>query len=275
MLLVITSCIAPPKQGSLLLNNPESRFAQSKKAVDAFVRSGCFSKIVFCDSSDYSFTKEELVDVNNETVEVEVLQFRGDADRVRKQGKGYGEGEIMAYVFEHSRLMKGEPYFFKVTGRLMVRNIMKVIAACKPDTNYFNITSLRSLRAIDTRFYGVSVDAFRMALLDAYRSVNDNAFYYYEMSFRDALKRHRVPFRPFKCFPEICGVSGTRGVEYKTSGIKHTYQRFAARFGFLNTSFSNILLLALEVPNLIARKLSQRRLMPKETKAKCLKNGKE
>ena len=92
--------------------------------------------------------------------------------------------------------MKGEPYFFKVTGRLMVRNIMKVIAACKPDTNYFNITSLRSLRAIDTRFYGVSVDAFRMALLDAYRSVNDNAFYYYEMSFRDALKRHRVPFRP-------------------------------------------------------------------------------
>ena len=37
-------------------------------------------------------------------------------------GKGFGEGEILEYVYTHSRLLRLTDTFYKVTGGLFVRN---------------------------------------------------------------------------------------------------------------------------------------------------------
>lgn len=256
MLLLITSCIAPSPQPFLKVLDNQVRLNQTIGSLRFFVQSGCFDKIVICDSSSYQMNIDDVVDQStSRQVCVEVLAFQGNTEMVRKLGKGYGEGEIMEYVLKNSRLMAGETYFFKVTGRLTVTNLRDIMPHLRPETNYFNITVLKWLGAIDTRFYGVCVSTYRDDLLHAYRNVNDSEAKYYEICFRDMLLSKAVHFRCFPRFPIICGTSGTQGLDYSNKGLLFQYQRFTSILGVHNTRLNAFIMLALDIPRLLWRRL--------------------
>lgn len=217
MLAIITGTISPAKQmGQLILRDEKERRKQYKDSIQSVLCSGAFSKVVFCENSNYGIgDMTYLKDIAGENdVELELLSFQGNEEKACIHGKGYGEGEIMDYVFSHSKLIGTEDYFVKITGRLKIDNIKDIVSRMDRQKTYFNIPN-RTLRNIyDTRIYGMPVDQFKEFFLQSYEQVMDEHGIYLEMVYTRIIQKCNVKVHNFPRYPRIVGVSGSGGAVY-------------------------------------------------------------
>lgn len=174
-------------------------------------------KLFFCDNSnyDYDFSKLKIIsDKSGKTIEF--LKFEGD-EKTSIFGKGYGEGEIIKYAIENSELLKNESCFYKVTGRLIVKNFDLFSYFNKNNKNiFFSPTK----KVVDTRFFKVEKSFYVNYLLDEYKKVNDSKGYYLEHVYYEKLKNLKPKLSKSFIFPNIAGVSGSTGEEYKNNFLK-------------------------------------------------------
>ena len=217
MLLIITGTIAPASGTEFLeLRDVGERLKQYRESISFFVESGAFSKIVFCENSNYGTAK--IWDLTEEAklhnVELELLSFQGDAEQVKQHGKGFGEGEIMEYVFKNSRLLEKEKVFMKITGRMKVDNIADIVSKVKENTCYFNIPNRTHREMFDTRIYVMAVDLFRKLFLHCYDEVMDSEGWYLEKVYTSILLKNKISVRNFPRYPRIVGMSASTGYSY-------------------------------------------------------------
>jgi hypothetical protein len=120
--LIVTSAIHPSENVPYLrLTDPQQRLFQTYCSLICWIRQRHITNIVLCDNTgtDHAFSGlAALAEQHNKTLEI--LVFRGDHEETCLRGKGYGEGEIMKHVIEHSRLLKEDTAFYKITGRIFV-----------------------------------------------------------------------------------------------------------------------------------------------------------
>lgn len=219
MLLIITATINPPSQDYLKINSIDERIKQYKDSLNYFINSGAFGKIIFCDNSGYlsenDIFREETEIAGKKNIELEVLSFFGNCEKVRQQGKGYGEGEIMEHIFANSKLMHNETYFFKVTGRLKVDNVADIVRNTKyKDVCLINIPNRTRHDIYDTRFYGMPVNMYREYFLKAYENTDDKNKKYLETIFKEVIDTNHLKRKNLPKYPRITGVSGTFGSTY-------------------------------------------------------------
>ena len=171
---------------------------------------------MFCDNSGYSLDEQYYRKIASEKrKEFEYLSFNGDYESTIKYGKGYGEGEIMNYVINNSQLLNNENSFSKITGRLIIKNINKLIK--NENKNYF-MNQVKNYK-VDTRFYHVNKQFFMLNLIDSYKNVNDNNGYYLEHAYSASLKKTNNNYRSFYQKPFFYGESGSTGNKY--NGLKN------------------------------------------------------
>lgn len=217
MLAVITGTIRPGGQvGKLVLKDETERLKQYVEALQFTIRSKAFSKIVFCENSGSSMGKFDDLQaeaLQNE-VEFEMLSFEGNTEKVSLHGKGYGEGEIMDYVFENSRLLQGEPYFVKITGRLKIVNIKDICERINVGKCYFNIPNRTIRDYYDTKLYAMPTIVFREHFRKAYEEVWDDKGIYLEKVYTRILFEQKIKVYNFAKYPRVIGVSGSTGLDY-------------------------------------------------------------
>lgn len=254
-LLVLTSCINPPRQNLLRLTDSEARKVQTIECLRFYIRCGVFSKILLCDGSDYDLTEIELFrEAEKYNVELEMLSFQQDFDKVIKFGKGYGEGEIMAYLVNKSRLFQNSRNFLKVTGRLIIENITKIANAVNSSEKvYFNIIPSKRLSCVDTRVYVMPTSCYERYFLYSYQNVNDFVNYTYEYCFSDVIKNNKIKFQNLPEAPILCGFSGTDGKQYEKDS---TYWIIfcLTKIGLMNTVFAGVILWGIRGIHVILRK---------------------
>ena len=217
MLAIITGTIRPDKQvGKLVIKNETVRLQQYKDALSYMIRSKAFSKIVFCENSDYGITcfAEEEKEAVKQGVGLELLSFRGSVSEVLRHGKGYGEGEIMDYVFANSKLVTDEPYFVKVTGRLKIVNISDICHRINPEICYFNIPNRTIRDFYDTKIYAMPVSIFKKHFRKVYDLVWDEKGIYLERVYTKILSEQKLKVKNFPRYPRVIGTSGSTGLEY-------------------------------------------------------------
>ncbi len=240
MILIITATINPPTQDYLKINNIDDRISQYKDSLVHFINCGAFDKIILCDNSNYLTdndifkTEKELSDKKN--ISLELLSFVGNTEKVREQGKGYGEGEIMEYIFANSKLIQNENYFFKVTGRLKVDKIELLVekskTAIEKGINLFNVPNHTMHEIYDTRFYGMPVGVYKEHFINAYEKVDDKNGIFLETVFTDELRNKQIKHRNFPLYPRITGVSGTSGGKYVYTEWKCKIKDFMSLFNY-------------------------------------------
>lgn len=214
---IVTGTIKPPAQMSQLnLRDTEERLRQYKDSLIFLIDSGAFSKIVFCENNGYDM--ELLSDLTayarDKNIRLELLSFQGNTEKICVQGKGYGEGEAMSYVFSQSKLAAGEPYFVKITGRLKVDNIKGIVERLHPEKTYFNIPN-RTIRDLyDTRIYGMPTEQFQRLFLKAYEQVMDQQGIFLERVYTRVIQENQIRVTNFPRYPRIVGVSGSGGAVY-------------------------------------------------------------
>ena len=173
--LVMTATFTADATPVLVVRDEHDRRLQYLCALAAWARPARVRRIVFAENSSTRFDFSPVVRLLERAgKEIEVLVFDGNKDAPRL-GKGYGEGEILEYVYRNSQLLTASPVFYKVTGRLFVSNFDEVSAATAA-SEAFRIKRWKDNRppkAI-TSFFKCSRALFEARLLDAYRQVSDD-----------------------------------------------------------------------------------------------------
>lgn len=214
MLLVITGCIRVDSQTPYVtICDTEVRMSGYLNTVRWALEETDFSDIIFCDSSGIDLSQtDELKDIlKNSNKRFECHTFQGNIKAVHEKGKGFGEGEILKYVYTHSKLMKEYNYFYKIIGRLTINNIKRILLNENPENVFiFDVGEA----TIDTRFYKVKIEDYQKTLLDVYTDTNDREGVFLEHVYYRELYAKRVPFRRFNRSIEFRGVSGTAGEAY-------------------------------------------------------------
>ena len=234
MLAIITGTIRPSGTvGQLILKNESERLSQYKDALMFIIQSKTFSKIVFCENSGYGigcFTdmQEEAAKFGTK---LELISFTGNAEEVLKHGKGYGEGEIMDYVFANSRLLEDEPCFAKITGRLKIVNIKDICERISPKVCYFNIPNRNIRDYYDTKLYAMPTEVFDEYFRKAYVQVWDDKGIYLEKVYTKILFDEKLKVKNFVRYPRVLGKQGSTGLDYGFTEWKCKVKDVISRFG--------------------------------------------
>lgn len=234
MVAIITGTISPDgRMKQLAVTDTEERLKQYTDALEFLISEKAFSKIVFCDNSGYAVERLQfllnLASVNG--VSLELLSFRGDSAQCIRHGKGYGEGEILEYVFSHSELLRNESFFVKITGRLKVVNIRDICRRLRTDKVYFNIPNRTIREYYDTRIYAMPVEVFRQFFLSSYSQVWDDREIYLEKLYTRVLLQNRLKVSNFPKYPRITGIGGSTGQKYGYTEWKCKIKDLVSFFG--------------------------------------------
>ena len=217
MLGIITGTVCPSEDvKQLVLKDRTDRLKQYEESIEFFIDSEAFDKIIFCDNSNFDIKNFEKLEKKAELkgIELEVLSFQGDIQGVKTHGKGYGEGEIMKYIMNHSKLINQEEFLVKITGRLKVDNIKAIVQRIKKESVYFNIPNRTRRDMYDTRMYGMPVSCFKRYFIDIYPKVDDDNGVFLEHVYTDVLLKNNMKVKNFPRYPRIVGVSGSNGLIY-------------------------------------------------------------
>ena len=174
-------------------------------------------KIILCDGSNYKFDLDNEKSFFEKMGEIEILSFKNNYENVKKFGKGYGEGEIIAYALENSIYLKGADNFAKCTSKLWVTNLQNLIDKYNGKLNIYknyNSTFSIKLRQCDTRFYIVNKNLYKKYFLNIHENVNDYSGIYLEHCFANAIKINKLGLTNFDNKPLINGYSGSTGSIY-------------------------------------------------------------
>ncbi|MCL2416961.1 MAG: alpha-1,2-fucosyltransferase [Bacteroidales bacterium] len=192
--------------------------------------------IVFCENTNYKHDYSELQEkAKKRGKELEILTFQGNYEMIEKKGKGYGEGEIIKYALNHSAILSQSDCFYKLTGRVAVANMDRIMRSTK-SVNAFIFSPFHE-RNFDkytrTLFYKVSTSFYKQKLLNAYLAVDDSQDMYLEHVFFDKLKD--TPIKSFRIYPKLIGISASDGkTSYALSRKELFRSRLFSKFGFLD-----------------------------------------
>lgn len=234
MLVIVTGTIQPESNiGHLIVRDTKERLQQYVDGIQFLIESKAFSKIVFCENSGYGTRELEVLEskAHRENIQLELLSFVGNKEQMIIHGKGYGEGEIMQYVFEHSQLVKDEKTFVKITGRMKIINIKKIVSCLKDGKTYFNIPNRTIREFYDTRIYAMPTEQFRNNFLHKYVEVMDEEGHYLEHVYTEILKENMISVRNFPRYPRIVGISGSTGSVYTYTEWKCRIKDVIGLFG--------------------------------------------
>lgn len=215
-IILLTGCINPNGMSFTTLTDISIRINQYIAAINFYLQNTDLP-IVFVENSDTdlrnytnSFTSEK---------KIEILSFKGNNNKER--GKGYGEAEIIEYALNNSRIIKSKKNcnIIKITGRLIIKNIVSVI-----NQRFFSqrkksiIVSFNSdFSFADSRII-IAPKAFYLSFLINKEEINDSDNHYFEIVLSDTIKKEATfHFYPFYIEPQIYGQSGT------TSEIYHPH----------------------------------------------------
>jgi hypothetical protein len=220
--LLLTSSVIPTDLSGNL-NDPSVRMMHTIESISEWLKMDSHIQIIICDGSGFDFS--DTVKTNFPFANIECIFFNNDAEQIKIHGKGYGEGEIIRYAIEHSKLMKTSDVFIKCTAKLWVANFHQCLLQWNEQficSAYFaNVFSYKktALKFIDTRFYISRKDFYLNNFSSAHVQLG-NVKQSIENAFLDVIKKQKMKHIFFRTPPVICGVGGGSGKYYKSGVIR-------------------------------------------------------
>lgn len=240
MLLIITGCInVNPDMCYVTVRNADERLSDYLKTIKWSIESPPFSEIIFCENSNVNLDSiwefkamDELAIKQHK--KFEYYSFLGDTETINDRGKGYGEGEIIEFVYNRSNLMKTNHSYFKITGRLLIHNI-EDLRLHEVAENMFCFDVLSG--SIDTRFYRLKISDYEKYFIKCYEQVDDKNNNILEYVFYKVLMENKIPFKRFIANLVICGRQGSTGIVYQSQPVSNSLAKKILYSSFLYNTF--------------------------------------
>jgi hypothetical protein len=213
--LLITSAILPASGHLARLSSPEDRLTFTAEGIENWLKIVPNLQIVICDGSGYDL--RQFARRLWPAATIEVLWFNNDTPKVSALGKGYGEGEIIAYALERSSTLRRHGGFMKCTSKYWISNFWAVQKNYQP--TQFHIRRRENHQGgvepteVDTRFFFVEKNFHQSHLETAYQEVaRDEGRFIEHVFLNRLLEAGDIERFQFPVKPKVNGVSGTSGV---------------------------------------------------------------
>ncbi len=230
---VLTATIEPAPLPKLALADPLGRWYQYRDALNFWLSRPSVRQIVWCENSGYPIDFSLVLDqARKAQKDLEILSYPGN-EETRSKGRGYGEGEILRYAIENSRVLTNTPGFFKATGRLIIENFETL---SRSSANHPVVISERTVRHhgwADTRFYKMDRDFYCRHLINVHAD-SDNPEWILGRAYAKVLGPLRIP--SFRRAIRVRGTSGN-GQSYEDSEVRHMLKSAAAISGYYQIKF--------------------------------------
>jgi hypothetical protein len=214
--LVMTATFRAPDTPTLVVRDEQTRMLHYLCALTAWARPARVRRIVFAENSGTPFDFSRVVShLESAGKQVEILLFDGNRQSA-VYGKGYGEGKILEHVFRTSRLLPMSDVFYKVTGRLFVRNFDAVSErTSRSEAFRFKVWDDPNRKPkIMTAFFKCSRAVFESHLLDAYCEVDDRTGVHIEHVYYNRMHRAGLDDAEFPVKPRLVGQQASTGDVY-------------------------------------------------------------
>lgn len=187
-------------------------------------RQDALRDIVFVDNSGHPLDElHEVVDRHAAAGKrVELISFRTVGYSATK-GRSFGELDILRTALCRSKLLEQADVFAKVTGRVFIPNVDRIVRAIAPDCDIVGRLS-HNLTWLETVFVLFRKELFRQRLLPfALERVDDQARQHVERVLASACL-HGIAdgarWYPFPAEPRIQGRRGLDGLPYPASTLR-------------------------------------------------------
>ncbi|SRR6266568_232295 len=233
--IVVLTATIDPSVGNVpvVLSNKGERLNQYLENIGNLILKSDFNRIIFCENSRYQHDYSDLTALAEQhDKELEILSFMGSNDIIKVKGKSYGEGEILNYAIDNSAYLKNnDTLFYKMTGRIFVGNINKILADHRHD-NLFIRWDVRK-DEVDTRFFKTQVGFFKENLYHLLDRFDESSNLSIEEVYFNVLKGNPRIYS-FISYPDIKGICASHGRPYDLSLFKAAYRRLQLKSGLLD-----------------------------------------
>ena len=224
-IILLTACVNPGGMPYTVVSDAKQRLNQYLLALQFYLQNtSC--PIVFVDNSNMD--KTPFLEYESQYgSRLEILTF--DGNKVKTQGKGLGEMEIIEYALMHSKfnLLLDKYRIVKITGRLIVRNINSLLKCDKWHLYPYKsiVCHINSdLTFADSRIF-ISLGSFMNLLVKQKKYLNDTKGIYFEHLLCQQIKQQKTfTFFPFITEPHFEGISGSTGIKYEKPNTSLLYK---------------------------------------------------
>ncbi len=212
--ILLTACVNSKGMAYTVLQDKDMRLKQYKDALLWYLEH-TKEAVVLVENTMCDFSKD--FESYIESGRLEFLIFEGN-NYDRTLGKGFGEGLIIKYAMEHSKLLAKAEMITKITGRLKITNVENLVKVSNSvNTVYGNVSVINKRFLCDSRFFIAPRDFVCDYFLSGMNDLNDSMCYYFEHMFYDKIvewkkkgNRHKEFYLPV----DVVGISGTSGNVY-------------------------------------------------------------
>ena len=209
--ILLTACVNPNGMIFTALQDSNERQRQYEDALNYYLTQTGVT-IVFVENTgcDFSSKYSEYIQQGR----LEYITFQGN-DYDKTLGKGYGEYKILMYADQHSSVLRRHRYVVKITGRIKVLNINKLLAS---KWLFFSHVFRCDFRQTDYLWSMVIILETRK-LMEIFKTngerLNDSQGVYFEHVLYEGMAHDKKTLAiPFMESPLIDGVCGTSNTSY-------------------------------------------------------------
>lgn len=150
--IILTACVNPNGMSQTVLQDSTIRKSQYLTAIRWYLLNTTIPIVVVENTGyDFSYDFKDFSD----SARIEFLSFKGN-DYDKSKGKGFGEGLILKYAFDNSRLLSNCDAFIKITGRFIVSNVNRIIRNSLVSTKNWIISDVTSSHSV---IYSIKFDS--------------------------------------------------------------------------------------------------------------------
>ena len=119
-----------------LIRDIETRKQQYENAIERYIKETPFTPVVFIENSGFDFNAEYFKAMAaQEGKQFEFISGKVCVEEIVRYGKSYGDAYLIWEGLQKSELLKEYDFFYKITGRIFLKNAKKI---CKTRDKYRN-----------------------------------------------------------------------------------------------------------------------------------------
>lgn len=210
--------------------NVGRRLSKYENAISRYITETKFNPIVFCENSDYPFDDLKFKNLARKYGKTfEFIKGTECSKEVKEHGAGYGDSLLIYEALTNSESLKDAEFFYKITGRIFLKNSDKIIKSAKIHRNEF--ISYDGLGWVMTYIFKANKDDYLNVLADVYLETDYIKLLDMEICFWKRLYSSSLDIGCFKTYPVIIGNMGESDTPYTKSKLDTFLRNIGVKAG--------------------------------------------
>ena len=236
--LLLTGTIDPRKYDGVV-KNVDERLKKYESSIERYICETDFNPIVFVENSDYPFNVDKYINMAEQHgKEFEFVQGTIRKEEVKAHGKGYGDALLIYEGLTKSVLLKDVDVFYKMTGRIFLKNSKSILKSRNKHRNEF--ITYDGMGWCMTYIFKSNREDYLCVLGDIYEQCDDKSLRDIEICFWLRLQKSGLDIGCFNSYPDIDGNMGETNKPYTRSQTERVMRSLMCKLGvFTINSFTS------------------------------------